>query len=84
MRVALVAKRIISTTLDLVLENLKPMLLSVDNFFNSFQLTDQCFLRNISVIGILRADRMKEAIISSKKDVLKKDSGYFEVAHMSN
>ena len=32
--------------------NLKPMLLSVDNFFNSFQLTDQCSLRNIPVIGI--------------------------------
>ena len=27
--------------------NLKPMLLSVDNFFNSFQLTDHCSLRNI-------------------------------------
>ena len=27
--------------------NLKPMLLSVDNFDNSFQLIDQCSLRNI-------------------------------------
>ena len=64
--------------------NLKPMLLSVDNFFNSFQLTDQCSLRNIPVIGTLRADRMKEVPISSKKDVLKKDRGYFEVAYTSS
>ena len=28
-------------------DNLKTMLLSVDNFFNSFQLTDHCSLRNI-------------------------------------
>ena len=99
MKVALVAKQIISPTLDLVLElvldfiddlpvdsdgNLKPMLFSVDNFFNSFQLIDQCSLRNIPVIGTLRADHMKEIPISSKKDVLKKDKGYLEVAHMSN
>ena len=64
--------------------NLKPMLFSVDNFFNSFQLIDQCSLRNIPVIGTLRADHMKEIPISSKKDVLKKGKGYFEVAHMSN
>ena len=60
------------------------MLLSVDNFFNSFQLIDQCSLRNIPVIGTLRADRMKKVPISSNKDVLKKDRGYFEVAHTSN
>ena len=35
--------------------NLKPMLLSVDNFFNSFQLIDQCSPRNIPVISTLRA-----------------------------
>ena len=64
--------------------NLKPMLLSVDNFFNSFQLIDQCSLRNIPVIGTLRANRMKEGLISIKKDVLKKDRGYFDVAHTSN
>ena len=64
--------------------NLKSMLLSVDNFFNPFQLIDQCSLRNIPVIGTLRADRMKKVPISSNKDVLKKDRGYFEVAHTSN
>ena len=32
----------------------------------------------------LRADRMKEVLISSKKDVLKKDRGYFEVPYTSN
>ena len=36
-------------------DNLKPMLLSVDNFFNSFQLIDQCSPRNIPVISTLRA-----------------------------
>ena len=35
--------------------NLKSMLLSVDNFFNSFQLIDQCSPRNIPVISTLRA-----------------------------
>ena len=44
--------------------NLKPMLLSVDNFFNSIQLIDQCSLRNIPVTGTLRTDRMKEVPIS--------------------
>ena len=38
--------------------NLKTILLSVDNFFNSFQLIHQCYLRNVPVIGFLRADRM--------------------------
>ena len=60
------------------------MLLSVDNFFNSFQLIDQCSLRNIPVTGTLRANRMKEGLISIKKDVLKKDRGYFDAAHTSN
>ena len=32
--------------------NLKPMLLSVDKFFNSFQLIDQCSLRNIPIITL--------------------------------
>ena len=64
--------------------NLKPMLLSVDNFFKSFRLIDQCSLRNIPIVGTLRVDRMKEVPISSKKDVLKKDRRYFEVAHTSN
>ena len=65
-------------------DNLKPMLLSVDNFFNSFQLIDSCSLRNIPIIDTLRASRIKEVPISSKKDVLKKDREYFEVAHTSN
>ena len=56
--------------------NLKPMLLSVDNFLNLFQLIDQCSLRSIPIIGTLRADRLKE--------VLKKNRGYFEVVHTSN
>ena len=60
------------------------MLLSVDNFFNSFQLIDQCSLRNIPVIGTLRAYRMEQVPISSKKDVLKKDRGYFDVVYTSN
>ena len=64
--------------------NLKPMFLSVDNFFNSFQLIDQCSLRNILIKGTLRADRLKEVPISSTKEVLKKDRGYFEVVHTSN
>ena len=65
-------------------DNLKPMLLSVDNFFNSFQLIDSCSLRKIPIIGTLRANRMKEVPISSKKDVLRKAREYFEVAHTSN
>ena len=64
--------------------NLKPMLLSVDNFFNSSQLVDQCSLINIPIIGTLRAYRMKEVPISCKKDVLKMDAWYFEVAHTSS
>ena len=64
--------------------NLKPMLLSVDNFLNLFQLIDQCSLRSIPIIGTLRADRLKEVLISSKKEVLKKNRGYFEVVHTSN
>ena len=65
-------------------DNLKPMFLSVDIFFNTFQLTDQFPLRNIPIIGTLTADRLKEVPISSKEEVLKKDRGYFEVVHMSN
>ena len=64
--------------------NLKPLLLSVDNFFNLFQLIDQCSVRKISILDPLRADRLKEVPISSKKEVLEKDRGYFEVVHMSN
>ena len=47
--------------------NLKPMLLSADNFFNLFRLIDQCSLRSIPIIGTLRADRLKEVPISSEK-----------------
>ena len=61
--------------------NLKPMRLSVDNFFNSFQLIDQCSLGNIPLIGTLRADHLREVLISIKKEVLKKYRGYFKVAH---
>ena len=64
--------------------NLKQMLLSVDNFFNSFHLIDPCSLRNIPIISALRADRLNEVLISSKKEVLKKDREYFKVVHMSN
>ena len=52
--------------------NLTPILLSADNFFNSFQLIDQCSLRNIPILGTLRADRLKKVPISSNKEVLKK------------
>ena len=65
-------------------DNLKPMFLSVDIFFNILQLTDQFPLRNIPIIGTSTADRLKEVPISSKEEVLKKDRGYFEVVHMSN
>ena len=57
--------------------NLKPMLFSVENVFNSFQLIDQCSLSNIPIISTLRVDCVKEVPISSKKDVLKKDRGHF-------
>ena len=52
-------------------DNLKPMLLSVDNFFNSFQLTDSCSLRKIPIIGTLRANRMKEVPISRPESILR-------------
>ena len=42
------------------------------------------FSQKISIIGPLRADRLKEVPISSKKEVPKKDRVYFEVVHMSN
>ena len=64
--------------------NLNPMLFSVDNVFNSFQLIDQWSLRNIPTVGTLRADRLKEVPTSRKKEVLKKNRGYLEVALMSN
>ena len=64
--------------------NLKPMFLSIDNFFNSFQLIDQCSLRSIPIIGTLRANRLKKFPISSNKEVLKKDKGYFEAVNTSN
>ena len=35
--------------------NVKPMLFSVENVFNSFQLIDQCSLRNIPIISTLKA-----------------------------
>ena len=43
--------------------NLKPMLLSVGNFFKSFLLIDQCSLRSITIIGTLRAASSKEVIM---------------------
>lgn len=64
--------------------NLQPMLLPVDKFFNSFQLIDRCSLKSNPNIGILRADRLKEFLISSKKEVFKNDKGYSEVVHTSN
>ena len=66
--------------------NLKPILLSVDNVFNSFQLINQCSHRNIPIIGTLRLHHLKKVPISSKTEVMKKDRGYFyfEVAHASN
>ena len=60
------------------------MLFSVDNVFSSFQLIDQWFLRNIPTIGTFRADRLKQVPISRKKEVLKKNRGYFQVVLMSN
>ena len=60
------------------------MLFWVDNVFNSFQLIDQWFLRNIPTIGTFRADRLKQVPISRKKEVLKKNRGYFQVVLMSN
>ena len=64
--------------------NLKTIVLSVNTSLNSFQLIDQCSLRNIPIIDTLRADRLKEVSISSYKKVLKKNRGYFEVVHISN
>ena len=59
-------------------------LLSVDNFLNSFQLIDQFSFRKIPIIGTLRPDRLKKVLISSKKEVLDKDRGYFEVIYRSS
>ena len=38
-----------------------PLLLAVDNYFNSFALIQQCSLRSIPIIGTLKADRIQDA-----------------------
>ena len=58
-----------------------PLLIVVDNFFNLFTLIDQCSLKNLPILGILRIDHLKEATIYSKKELMKEDKLYFEVAH---
>ena len=82
MKVALVAKRKISATfghsdgvvLDIIDglpvdsdSNLKPMLLSVDKFFNSFQLADQCSLRNFPIIGTSKGNHLKSSNFKQEK-----------------
>ena len=61
-----------------------PLLLAVDNYFNSFVLIQQCSLRGIPIVGTLRADRIQDAPpISNKTTMEKKSRGAFEVVHYS-
>ena len=48
--------------------NVTPLFVFVQKFFHSFPLIDQCSIRNISIIGTLSADCMKEAPILTKKN----------------
>ena len=50
-----------------------PLVIVVDNFFNLFTLIDQCSLKNLPILGILRIDHLKEATIYSKKELMKED-----------
>ena len=58
-----------------------PSLLAVDNFFNSYRLVQECSSRNVPILGTLRQDRIQNAPLLGKKEMLKKCRGYYENAH---